>query len=317
MSLDELRAEYLDRTVGPLIHARVLKLVEQQLRRRDPQIYARGAHDYRDALEDVSQDFIEEVLLNRGQLAYIFDTAATIDDLDALANYQIRRYLAQTRERTIVDNLIERAVAILRADELVSVSGTPASPTFLLSSIELPTAIDNRHARLSAAVALAKESVPRTFSDPNERLPKVYTDPALSTLLRVFLRESACEVRTPDLQKLFEVLLTPWLTTVLGLDEAENPLLEALAPGERVMVEETAVRIATSWSEEDVIVFRYKLSNTRDELLARRIGVSRPTAAARKQDLFDRLREELADIEPALRQPLIHHLAAITDGTEV
>lgn len=83
------------------------------------------------------------------------------------------------------------------------------------------------------------------------------------------------------------------------------------------MVEETAVRIASNWSEEDVIVFRYKFSNTRDDLLARRIGVSRPTAAARKQNLFDRLRDELEDVEPALRQPLIHHLAAITDGTEI
>lgn len=316
MTLDVLRAENLECTVGDAIHERITRLVEQQLRRRDPRIYARGAHDYRDALEDIVQDFTMEILLDRGQLAYFLDVAATIDDFDALANRQIRRYLAQTRERTIVDNLIERATAILRADEFVTVSGSANSPSFVLTSIE-KASVGDRGEALLVAGAVAKESVPRVFSNPDERMPKVYTDTGLSTLLRVFLREAGCEVHKPDLQNLFEVLLTPWLTTVLGLDEAENPLLETLTPGDRVMVEQTATRIAGNWTEEDVVVFRYKLSNTRDELLARRLNVSRPTAAARKQDLFDSLREELQDVDPGLRQPLIHHLAAITDGTEI
>lgn len=316
MTLDDLRAENLACTIGDAIHDRIARLVEQQLRRRDPTIYARGSHDYRDALEDVVQEFILEILLNRGQLAYFLDTAATIDEFDALANHQIRRYLAQTRERTIVDNLIARATALLKADELVTVSGPSSSPSFVLRSVVVGGSGD-RDMSLQAAAAVAKESVPRVFSNPDDRLPKVYTDEGLATLLRIFLREAACEVDKADLQKLFELLLTPWLASVLGLDEAENPLLEALTPGDQVMVEETAVRIASNWSEEDVIVFRYKFSNTRDDLLARRIGVSRPTAAARKQNLFDRLRDELEDVEPALRQPLIHHLAAITDGTEI
>ena len=316
MSLENLRAENLACTIGDAIHDRIARLVEQQLRRRDPTIYARGSHDYRDALDDVVQDFILEILLNRGQLAYFLDTATTIDDFDALANRQIRRYLAQTRERTIVDNLIGRATAVLKDDELVTVSGAAGSPSFLLESVGATRSAD-REVALQLAAAVAKESVPRVFSNPDDRLPKVYTDESLVTLLRVFLREAACEVHKTDLQRLFEVLLTPWLATVLGLDEAENPLLEALTPGEQVMVEETAVRITANWSEEDVLVFRYKLSNTRDDLLARRIGVSRPTAASRKQNLFDRLRDELEDVEPELRQPVIHHLAALTDGTEI
>lgn len=317
MTLDDLRAENLECTVGDAIHERINRLVEQQLRRRDPRIYARGANDYRDALDDIVQDFTVEVLLNRGQLEYFLDVAATIDDFDALANRQIRRYLAQTRERTIVDNLIERATAILQADELMTVGGSAGSPSFVLRTLEERRPVGDQHEALMVAAAVAKDSVPRVFSNPDERLPRVYTDASLSTLLRIFLREVGCEVHKPDLQKLFEVLLTPWLTTVLGLDEAENPLLDALTPGERVMVEQTAIRIAENWTEEDAIVFRYKLSNTRDELLARRLNVSRPTAAARKQDLFDRLRAELRDVEPQLRQPLIHHLAVVTDGAEV
>ena len=312
MTLGDLRAEYLARTVGDQILSRVRTLLDQQLRRRDPIIYARGAYDYRDGLEDVLHDFVIDVLL-KGQLAYFFDTAQSLDEFDRLTNYQLRRYLAQTRERTIVDNLLDRSIAVLESDELIIVAGSGKGRTFALAGIDLLESPGGEQT-LRRAAAVAKEAVPRTFSNPDDRQPKVYSDASLRTLLRIYLGESQCRVGSAELQNLFEILLTPWLATVLGLDEAENPRLGELEADERVAVEETAVRIAERWEDEDAIVFRYKLSNTPDGELARRLGVSRPQGARKKRELFDQLQNDLIDLHPGLRVAVLQRLAAITDG---
>src|SRR4051812_40708446 len=108
--LEELRREHRQLTIGPLILERVRRMVEGQLRRRDPMIYANNSRDYRDGLDDVLHDFVIKVLLQAGQLAYVLKVASTIDDFDAITNYQLRRYLARSRERNIIDNLVDRSV---------------------------------------------------------------------------------------------------------------------------------------------------------------------------------------------------------------
>lgn len=311
MTFEDLHAEYLDRTIGDQILSRVRSLLDQQLRRRDPMIYARGARDYRDGLEDVLHDFVIDVLL-KGQLAYIFDTAQSVDEFDRLTNFQLRRYLAHTRQRTIVDNLLDRSIALMEADELIIIAGSGIGRTFAVAGIELLAFTGDEHA-LRRAAAIAKEAVPRTFSNPDDRQPKVYSDASLRTLLRLFLGEARCSVGRTELQALFEILLTPWLATVLGLDEAENPRLGDLEPDERVAVEETAVRIVERWDNETTIVFRYKLSNTPDAQLADRLGVSRPTAANKKRELFEQLQMDLVDLDPILRVAVLQRLAALTD----
>jgi hypothetical protein len=311
VTLEDLRAEYHDRTIGERILSRVRSLVDQQLRHRDPMIYARGARHYRDGLEDVLHDFVIDVLL-KGQLAYIFDTAHSLNEFDRLTNFQLRRYMAHTRQRTIVDNLIDRSIAVMEADDLIISTGSGGGRTFALSGLAPLQATRDEEA-LRRAAAVAKEAVPRTFSNPDDRQPKVYSDASLRTLLRLFLGEARSSVGRADLQALFEILLTPWLATVLGLDEAESPRLGDLEPDERVAVEETAVRIVERWDNETAIVFRYKLSNTADAQLAGRLGVSRPTAANKKKELFEQLQADLVDLNPTLRVAVLQRLAAMTD----
>src|SRR5262249_52686509 len=154
---------------------------------------------------------------------------------------------------------------------------------------------------LAHAAAVAGNAVPKIYTSPDERNPKVYTDEGLKTLLRVFLSEFAEPVRRTELQELFELLLTPWITSVLGLDEAVGEEHPELTPEEEVLVMSVAGRITTSWSETDTIVFRYKLGNLPDAQLAERLGVSRPTAANSKKALFDGLRDDLRDLEPHLQ----------------
>src|SRR5688500_17677047 len=110
MTLEELYAEYSEaspsgdrRLIGSFIYGRVRALVERYLRRRDPRSYAQCAHDYRDSLDDVCHDFALEVLIGERQIDYIMSVAATIDDFDRLVQFQLRRFLARTRNRTVVD----------------------------------------------------------------------------------------------------------------------------------------------------------------------------------------------------------------------
>jgi len=105
--------------MGPLITERVQGLLDAMLRSRDPRIYARGAQDYRDGLDDVLHEFTIDVLLHEGQLGYALDTAADEHGFDRIINRQLRRYLARTRERSIVDNLLERSLRLLGDDEQV------------------------------------------------------------------------------------------------------------------------------------------------------------------------------------------------------
>ena len=312
--LEQLRAEYVERTMGPRITERVRNLLEAMLRRRDPMIYARGARDYRDGLDDVLQDFTIDVLLHEGQLAYIFDNAADVNAFDRLINRQLRRYLARTRERSIVDNLLERSIRLLADDDLVVVDGEGGGRSYSIVPNEADPLVDHRESALAHAVAIAGNAVPKIYSNPDERNPKIYTDDGLRTVLRVFLSEFRQPAGKQQLQELFELLLTPWMTSLLGLDEAvgnENP---ELTPEEQVMINTVAARITESWTDRDFVIFRHKLGNLPDGELAERFGVSRPTAAKQKSDLFAYLAGEIVDLDQRLRLAALARIADLSCG---
>ncbi len=115
---------------------------------------------------------------------------------------------------------------------------------------------------------MAANSVPKIYSNPDERNPKVYSDNDLRTLLRLFLGELGRGVSRSDLQQLFEILLTPWITTLLGLDEAMDERPREILPDDQSLVDGLATEIAARWTPEDVIVFRYRLANKSDAQLA-------------------------------------------------
>lgn len=310
--LDGLRAEYVAQTMGPLITTRIRGLVEAMLRHRDPVIYARGAHDFHDGVDDVLHDFTIDVLLHEGQLAYIFDNAADVDGFDRLINYQLRRYLARTRQRTIVDNLLDRAIHLLEDDEQVTGDGAADSRSYRLATQPSDPPVRAPASSLSYAAAVAGNAVPKIYSAPDERNPKVYTDEGLRTLLRVFLSEYVSPVRKGDLEELLRLLLTPWVTSLLGLDEAVGDEYAQLTPEEEMLVMSVAGRVTATWSETDVVVFRCKLGNLPDSHLADRLGVSRPTAANAKKALFAALADELQDIDQHLRPAVIAAMARLT-----
>lgn len=307
MTLDDLRREYLATTCGRLIHERVHSIVESYLKKRDPGIYARGASDYRDSIDDVVQEFILDVLLREQQLAYVFDVSVALDDFDRLMNRQAKRYLARTRERTIVDTLLKRGTTSLDADDQVTQEASGAYRHISRTAESEPVM------RFTEAVAIARSAVPLTYSAPTERNPKVYTDDGLRDVLRKLLSSFGAAVSKPQLEKFFEHILTPWTTTVLDLDEEVHEEHSDLTPEEIAMVQSIANSITESWSQNEALAFDYKLGNISDARLAARIGVSRPTAANLKNKVLSEIHDALVDVDSHLHTATLTAVANLTD----
>jgi hypothetical protein len=77
-------------------------------------------HDFRiltaswdDAEQDVVQSVVLDLLLAEGQLDYLMATAVEFSDFQNILTFQVRRYLARQRRRTVIDNLLDRAKEVL------------------------------------------------------------------------------------------------------------------------------------------------------------------------------------------------------------
>lgn len=92
-----------------------------------------------------------------------------------------------------------------------------------------------------------------------------------------------------DFGKIFRDALTSWAPVVLELDEEFD---QKLADSAELTfgLEQTVDAMIEELSENDRLVLRSKLSGAPDAELASLLGVSRPTAAKRKQEAFAQLR---------------------------
>jgi hypothetical protein len=299
MSFEDYQREYGSELVGERIYARVRLLTDRLLRRRDPLVYARGSHDYRDALEDVVNDFVVDVLIGERQLDYVMATAGDENGFDRLIGRQLRRYLARTRTRTVVDNLLDRSVQALRAAPFMS-SGTGALERFTLANAAGDVHGDITESDVRRAAALA-QSIPKIPSEGTERAPKVYDADGLRRVLIALCRSVPAPVSRQDLQTFFEALLTAWTPSFLEPGEEQDRPAPSLNPSEESLVNETATHLVSSMTDEERLIFQYKYANLPDRQVAAALGLSRQAAAPRKQALFRRLMEELSDHEQSLQ----------------
>ena len=110
----DIKGEYAAEVIGPLILAEAHRAVTSASRRYDPMVYARAA-DWADAIDDTVQQLVVDLLLGDGQIDYMMSVSRDLDGFRGLMALQVRRLLARTRTRTVVDNLIDRARTVLRA----------------------------------------------------------------------------------------------------------------------------------------------------------------------------------------------------------
>lgn len=309
MTFADYEREYRAELVGELIYSRVRLLAGRLLQRRDPTVYARGAHDYRDALDDVVNDFVLDVLIGERQIDYVMVTAGDLDGFDRLVRRQVRRYLARTRTRTVVDNLIDRAVPVLRAPPF-GANGTGELERFRLSERVFPSDAQPTDGELRIAAALA-QAIPKVPAQGEERAPKVYDAEALRAVLVLLCEAVSGPLGRHDLQTFFDHLLTAWTPAFLEPAEEQDQPASSLTPVEEALVNETAERMASAMTSEERLIFQSKYANLPDRQVAAALGLSRQSAAPRKQALFSRLMADLADLERGLQGAVLARMNAL------
>ena len=299
--------EYRRELVGEKILSRVRILAEGLLRARDPRVYARGAHDYRDALDDISHDFILDVLIQERQIDYIMNVSEGTSDVDRLLARHLRRYLARTRERTVVDNLLDRSVDVLRSSPFRVVAGSGPGERFGRADTEYGDMQISDEA-VRRAVALAR-SVPTDLSKASDRAPRVYDHRSLVAVIQVLLKEVAAPISRGDLDRFFRQLLTAWLPGLLEEIEEYRPQRDVLSPEEEAIANDAASRMIVAMNDEEKTIFVFKHANLPDRELAARLGLSRQSTAPRKAALFERLAAELSSFGERMRLEIIAIMA--------
>lgn len=307
MSFSELEREYRRDLVGDGIYERIRQLAERLLKRRDPLIYARGAHDYRDAIDDIVNDFAVDVLLGERQIDYVMTVASSLSDFDRLIQRQLRRYLGRTRVRTVVDNLIDRAVVVLRREPFVIVDGHGITERYGLTrrSYDLPAVVSEDDLRRAATLA---QPIHRSAAEGNERAPRIYDSVALEAVIRILIENVSAPIGRPELDQFLHLVLTPWVPSLLEGLEEDQLVERGLDPGEAAIVSETASRLVAAMSEEEKTIFQFKHANIADRELATHLGVSRQSLSPRKSALFKRLERDLEDLGPPLQAEVIHQI---------
>ncbi len=301
-TLEDLRAEYETNRIGPLILGEVERAVRGIVPRYDPMIYA-GSASWDDAEEDVVQGVVTDLLLGEGQLDYIMATALTLDDVRNLLRFQVRRYLARNRRRTVVDNLLDRAKEVLRAPPYVEVA---------LGRFGLPGRADPRpptEAELRAA-ARAAALVPRLPPSGGERAPSVYSAEAFAVLMQAVVAALPMGVSLSELGKILEHILTDWLASLLyDLEEGWDQVAEPLDPQEQALSRRAAEEVIERCPPEQLLILRRKLEGVSDEEIARELGVSRPTVHARKRAAFGTLKDILGGLSVRAQEDAMARLS--------
>lgn len=302
-----LRAEYESpQRFGELLFAEVANVCRWVSARYPPSIYADPNTSWTpDALDDLVQDVVVGSLLSDGQLDYSMSEANDLQHFRALLARQVRHTLAKRRKRTVVDNLLRRAQVLLDAPPFQRVASNPARYALEDGSWEdRPPNDDELH-----RAALAVHAVPRLRHRSGERAPAVYTEAALRAVLLGTLRATSTSVSISDFGKIFEKLLTAWLPTSLGEVDEESAVDEhGLTPAQEHEVGEIVDRVVATLTSEDRRILAQKLAGVSDSEVAAQLGVSRPTAIKRKNEVWAVIQRECEDLEEAVRHAVAEQL---------
>ncbi len=319
MSFAELRREYERHRIGVGLFDRVRMIVRQTAQRYPVTVYAETAGAWDDAnLEALVQDFITSSLLGGGQLDYTMSIATTIRDFDRLTTRQVRKHLRDTRRRTVVDNLVDRARELLKADPFVPAG----SGRFCLKDAngELRGPLPAEIAEAVRRAAL----IPREVGDVHERAPRIYGTQDLQRLVQAVAYAFRCAVSLDDVRHVLERLLTELAPSHLvslsddysdptddprprvadiadahALRDAGGGLMAVpeLAPESAVLARDAAVRFAGSLNERDRVILRLKWAGASDAEAAAAVSLSRPTLANHKQRILAELERELEGLD--------------------
>jgi DNA-directed RNA polymerase specialized sigma24 family protein len=253
-------------------------------RRYSPSVYARTAAWDNDAIDDLVQDVVERMMV-KGQAEYICDVANDFGHARALIYRQVKMTLIDRRQRTAVDNMFDRAVERLGSPPFEQVKKKPRS--WRITDPEGNLLADSR--RLTTMLA----ALPRLPGNGTERASAIWTTETLTDALGLICNVVG-EVDEPELRRILDESLTVFATAEVVSDDAGTEGRSGeLDPSDLTMANELTDRLLAALTREEATLLAGKWIGDSDGDIARRLGVSRPTAAKYKESSFAKVRDEL------------------------
>jgi len=305
-----LLAEHRAERLGRLWYAEIRSACASKARRYPPGPYARASAWDEAAIDDLAMDAVER-LLRKGQIEYICDVAASAGHARALLHRQIRFALLERRERTVVDNLLERAVEVLRGPGYHEQLGPP--PSWTAAGTGEPPPPAEAHTPQGRLLALRLRRLPRLPAAGTERASPVWS---LRTLERA-VADAVATLGAVTHDSLGAVLrdgLTSLVPSELVSDEAgigrRDP---AAGPEEEAVARQSAELALGALTAREAHVLACKLHGLSDADAATEICVSRPTVDGAKSAGAAKVRDALAGLGEAAQDEalvVLHGLLA-------
>ena len=277
--------------LGSLWFGEIRTAAVRVARRYPPAVYARASSWDEDALGDLVQDVCERMIA-RGQIDYICDVANDFGHARALIYRQVKMTLIDRRQRTAIDNLFDRAVQRLSEPPFEVARQNPRS--WRLSG---PAAAKSAPTR---RLTMALGALPRLPGNGTERASAIWTGDTLADALTLICG-AVGEIEEIDLKRILEEAVTVFATAEVVSDEAGSEGRSGeLDPGDLVLAQGLARRLITAFTTEEATVLAGKWMGDSDGDIARRLGVSRPTAAKYKETAYEKVRDELGSQSEAV-----------------
>lgn len=290
-SLEALIQEHATRGLGRVWLKEIHTAAPRVARSYSPALYARsGAWDV-NAIDDLVQDVVER-MITKGQIDYICDVANDFGHARALIYRQVRMTLIDRRQRTAVDNLFDRAVERLAEPPFEQTKSKPR--TWRLEGSTTDATPYTR--RLTAALA----ALPRLPGTGTERASAIWTTATLTDALTLVCT-TVGEVEELDLRKILDESLTVFATAEVVLNDVGTAAQSRdLDPSDQVVANELVGRLIEAFTHEEAAVLAGKWIGDSDGDIARRLSVSRPTAAKYKEAAYEKVRQELGSQSEAV-----------------
>lgn len=283
----QLEIEHREQRIGPLIYDIARRSVERLLSGRDLAVYAEVETSVSDAALDVTQSFVERVLLGEGQIDYVFTVARDEGAVERIIHHHARRHLARTRKRTVVDNIFGRCLEILADAEHIEV--IEGGGFLVQGSPDRSRRCRREDVRRAASIAAL---IPRLETTATVKAPRLFDRRGLEKLLEVLFRETRAVVLRSDLQDFLKDLLAPWDFGVLGGDVSDLLLEQPASHGGSVDSISAAIFALLEEDERRLLVLKF--AGQPDRVIAEQLGISRQVVGVRKAELWRRLGSKLA-----------------------
>ena len=308
MTLEELQREYAAEVIGAKWLEFVRDVCQQVVTSYPPRVYA-DTQNWDDSLDDLTQDVVALSLLRDRQVDYLMTEGRTLADVRRLLVRQIQHVLARRRTRTVIDQLLERSRPLLSQDPFVTIGeGRSIRWSHVNRTYEDRSPYQSEFRRAEIGVRI----IPIVPYGGSERAPIVYREDNLKRLLEVVSQTLATPFGIRDLDFIFRHVLTGFLPGVLM--GVERPQGRSTSPEDALEMRQTAISIIDRLDQEQMSVLAAKLTGISDSDVAKGLSLSRPTAAKRKDEVFEIVRREADALTDAARSEMVDQLASLLAG---